>query len=119
MNIDYPFRFQGKGRTATTGDAGHIRDMVEQLFFTSPGERVNRPNFGSGILGRVFEPNSPEQAAVLQVAMRAAMQQELGDLIQLQELEVASEDSTLRVVVSYVIRHTSEPRTEIIERSGV
>jgi phage baseplate assembly protein W len=119
MNIDYPFHFQGRGRTATTGDARHIRDMIEQLFFTSPGERVNRPNFGSGILGRLFEPNSPEQAAVLQVAMQAAMQQELGDLIQLQALEIASEDGTLRVVVSYMIRRTGESRTEIIERSGV
>jgi len=56
---------------------------------------------------------------VLQVAMQAAMQQELGDLVQLQELEVASEDGTLRVVVSYMIRRTGEPRTETIQRSGV
>ena len=119
MNVDYPFRFQRWGRTATTDDADHIRDMIEQLLFTTPGERVNRPNFGSGLLGMVFEPNSPEQAAVLQAAMQAAVLQELGDLIELQTLEVTSEEATLRVVVNYEIRETGEPRTETIERSGL
>ena len=119
MNVDYPFRFQGRGRTATTDDAGHIHDMIEQLLFTNPGERVNRPTFGSGLLGRIFEPNSPEQAAVLQATMQAAVLQELGDLIELQTLEVTSEEETLRVVVNYVIRETGESRTGSIERSGV
>ena len=118
MYIDYPFRFQG-GRTVTTTYADHIRDMIEQLLFTSPGERVNRPTFGSGLLGMVFEPNSPEQAAMLQATMQAAVLQELGDLIELQTLEVGSEDETLRVVVNYVIRETGESVTDSIERSGV
>jgi phage baseplate assembly protein W len=118
MNIDYPVLFQS-GRTATTGDADHIRDMLEQLLFTNPGERVNRPTFGSGLLGRVFEPNSPEQAAVLQATMQAAVLQELGDLIELQTLEVTSEEEALRVIVNYAIRETGEPRTESMERSGL
>jgi uncharacterized protein len=118
MNIDYPGHFQG-GRTATTGDADHIRDMIEQLLFTNPGERVNRPTFGSSLLGRVFEPNSPEQAAVLQATMQAVVLQELGDLIELQTLDVTSEEETLRVIVNYVIRETGEPRTESIGRSGL
>ena len=74
MNIDFPFHFDGRGRTAATGDDDHVRDMIEQLLFTSPGERVNRPDFGSGLLQLVFAPNSPELAAALQftVAGRAA-----------------------------------------------
>ena len=118
MNIDYPFHFRD-GRTATTDYADHIRDMIEQLLFTNPGERVNRPTFGSGLLGMVFEPNSPEQAAMLQATMQAAVLQELDDLIELQTLEVTSEEATLRVVVNYVIRETGESRTDSIERSGV
>ena len=43
MNIDFPFHFDNRGRTAPTGDDDHIRDLIEQLLFTSPGERVNRP----------------------------------------------------------------------------
>ena len=118
MNIDFPYHFEGRGRTASTDDDDHIRDMVEQLLFTTPGERVNRPNFGSGLLGMVFEPNSPELAATLEAGMQAAVQRELSDLIELQALEVTSEDARLRVVVQYVVRRTREQRTDTIERSG-
>jgi len=118
MNIDFPYHFDNRGRTATTGDDDHIRDMIEQLVFTNPGERVNRPDFGSGLLQLVFAPNSPELAATLQFSLQAALQRELGNLIEMQELEVTSEDATLRVVVQYVVRRTGEPRTETIEGSG-
>ena len=119
MNIDYPFHFDGRGHTATTSDDDHIRDMIEQLLFTHPGERVNRPDYGSGLMQLVYAPNSPELAATLEFALQAALQRWLSDLIELQELEVRSEDATLRVVVQYVVRRTGEPRTEAIERSGV
>ena len=118
MKIDFPYHFEGLGRTALTDDDDHIRDMIEQLLFTSPGERVNRPGFGSGLLGMVFEPNSPEMEAALQFGMQAAVQRELGDLVELRSLEVAAEEARLRVVVQYVVRRTGEPRTETIERSG-
>ena len=35
MNIDFPFHFDGRGRTATTNDNDHIRDMIEQFLFTN------------------------------------------------------------------------------------
>ena len=57
--------------------------MIEQLLFTNPGERVNRPDFGSGLLQMVFAPNSPELAAALQFTTQAALQRYLGDLIDL------------------------------------
>ena len=118
-NIDFPFHFDGRGRTVLTGDDDHIRDMIEQFLFTSPGERVNRPDFGSGLLGMVFEPNSPELAAALQHTIQAGLQRWLGDLIEVQTLEVTSEEATLRVLVQYVVRRTGEPRTESFERRGV
>jgi len=108
MNIDFPFHFDGRGRTASTDNDDHIRDMIEQLLFTNPGERVNRPDFGSGLLRMVFEPNSPEHATALEFTMRGMMQRWLGDLIELQSLEVISEYSSLRVLVQYVVRSTNE-----------
>ncbi len=119
MNIDYPFHFDGRGRVATTDDDDHIRDMIEQLLFTNPGERVNRPDFGSGLLQLVFAPNSPELAAALQFTVQAALQRWLGDLIELQALEVTSEESTLRVLVQYIVRRSGERRSETFERSAV
>ena len=119
MNIDFPFHFDNRGRTATTSDDDHIRDMIEQLLFTNPGERVNRPDFGSGLLQLVFAPNSPELAATLQFTVQAALQRWLGDLIEVQALEVTSEDSTLRVILQYLVRRSGEQRMETFEQGGV
>lgn len=119
MNIDFPFHFDSRSRTATTGDDDHIHDMIEQCIFTNPGERVNRPDFGSGVLQLVFAPNSPELAAALQFTVQAGLQRWLGDLIEVQTLEVTSVESTLRVVIQYVVRRTGERRSEAFERSGV
>jgi phage baseplate assembly protein W len=119
MNIAYPWHFDSRGRTASSDDETHICEMLEQLIFTSPGERVNRPDFGSGILQLVFAANSPELAATLQFTLQGAIQRWLGDLIEVRNLEVASEDATLRVSVQYVIRRTNELRTGRFERSSI
>ncbi len=119
MNIDFPLRFDGRGRTADTTPADHLRDLIEQVLLTSPGERVNRPDFGAGLLRMIFEPTSPEIAAALQFSIRASLQRWLGDLIEPQAVDVRSEDSTLRVTVHYVVRQTGESRADTFERSGV
>lgn len=119
MQIDFPFHFDQRGRTASTDDRDHIRDLIEQLLFTNPGERVNRPDFGSGLLQLVFAPNSPELATALQFAVKAALQRWLSDLIEVQMLEVVSEDSTLRIFIQYLVLRTGEQRTTTFERSGV
>src|SRR5215218_1684804 len=118
MNIDFPYHFDNRGRTATTGDDDHIRDMIEQLVFTNPGERVNRPDFGSGLLQMVFAPNSPELASALQFTTQAALQRYLGDLIDLRELRVAAEDAKLNVTVRYAVRRTGNEATETFERDA-
>lgn len=119
MNIDFPFHFDSRNRTATTDNPDHIRDMIEQLLFTNPGERVNRPDFGSGLMQLVFAPNSPELATALQFTMQAAIQRWLADLVEIQALEVVSEDAQLRVLVQYMVRRTQERRTEIFEQRGL
>ncbi len=108
MQIAFPFHIDGRGRTAADSEDDHIRDMIEQLLFTSPGERVNRPDFGSGLLQMVFQPNSPELAATLQFTAQAALQQWLGDLIQVEEVVAESTEGTLRVSVQYVVRRTQQ-----------
>jgi phage baseplate assembly protein W len=111
MNIDFPFHFDGHGRTATTDDDDHIRDMIEEFLFTNPGERVNRPDFGSGLLQMVFAPNSPELATALQATIQAGLQRWLSDVIDVQKLDVTTEEATLRVTISYVVRRTQQQQT--------
>jgi phage baseplate assembly protein W len=115
-DIDYPFHFNSKGQTANTGKEDHIHDMIEEFIFTSPGERVNRPDFGSDIIQMVFAPNSPELATALQYTIQAGLLQYLGDLIEIQALQVTSDDSVLNVFLSYTIRQTGEQRTDTFTR---
>ena len=117
-NIDYPFQFDSRGRTAEVGLDDHIRDLIEQVLFTSPGERVNRPTFGSGLRQFVFAPNSEELAAATQFLVQGALQQWLGDLIVVESVTVDSRDSTLRVSIQYVIRRTQTRQTAQFTRGG-
>jgi phage baseplate assembly protein W len=106
VNLRFPYQFDGRGRTAEAEEAAYIRGLVEQVLFTAPGERVMRPEFGSGLMQLVFAPNSPELAATTQFLVQGALQQWLGNLIALEGVEVESVDSTLRVTVRYVIKRT-------------
>jgi uncharacterized protein len=115
MQIDYPFRIDSRGRTAATGEEEHVRDLIEQVLFTSPGERVNRPDFGCGLLQLVFAPNSEALAAAVQFTVQGAVQQWLGERIQVEAVEVAAEDSRLTVKVAYLLRN-GERRTAELSR---
>src|SRR5215470_15344054 len=103
MNIAFPYRFDTTGRTAQTDRLTHIRDMIEQILFTAPGERVNRPTFGSGTAQLVFEPNSDVLAAVQQQAVQAGLQQWLSDVIRVQSVTVTAQEATLTVTVAYTV----------------
>jgi phage baseplate assembly protein W len=110
MDVDFPFRLDGRGRTATSDRAGHLRDLVEQLLFTAPGERVNRPSFGTGLLQLVFLPNGEPLAAATQAAVQGALSQWLGDLIEVRDVTVEADEAVLRVTVSYLERRTQQPQ---------
>lgn len=106
--LDYPFGFDGSGRVALTGADDHVKDMIYELLFTNPGERVNLPDFGCGLLQIVFMPNSEILAAATQVLIQGALQQWLGDVISVQELDVSSVDERLEVDLTYVRRDTGQ-----------
>jgi phage baseplate assembly protein W len=117
MNVDYPIHVDHRGRTAEASDEDHIRDMIEQVLFTSPGERLNRPTFGSGVMQLVFAPNSDALAAATQIQVQSALQQWLGDLIEVSEVQVTNNDSTLNVLIRYVLRSTQEQRVTQFQRT--
>jgi phage baseplate assembly protein W len=106
--LDYPFAISAKGRTATTDVDDHVRDMIYQVLFTSPGERVNRPDFGCGLLQLIFELNSPEAAASARYLVRGALQRWLGQAIDVDEVTVTSQDERLTIDIVYVRLDTGE-----------
>lgn len=110
MNLDFPLQIDPRGRTARSNDDAHIRDLIEQVLFTSPGERVNRPGFGTGLMQLVFAPASQELATATQFLVKGALQQWLGELILVQDVVVEATDSTLEVQVVYQINRTQENR---------
>ena len=116
MDIAFPYRLDARSRTALAANEQHVRDMIEQLIFTNPGERVNRPELGSGLLQLVFAPNSPELAATVQFTLQASLQRWLGDVIEVKALEVSAIDSTLRIDLTYLLRNSDELRTASFAR---
>jgi uncharacterized protein len=112
MNLAFPFNFDSTGHTAQTDLLTHISDMIEQILFTSPGERVNRPTFGSGTAQLVFAPNSDVLAGVQQQAIQAGLQQWLSDLIRVQSVTVSADDATLQITVVYTVVQTQLQQTQ-------
>ncbi len=115
-SLDFPFHFDARGRTAEADDDGHVRDMIEMVLFTSPGERVNRPTFGCGIRQLVFAPASDALAAATQQLVHGALLQWLGDVIVAERVDVRIEDATLSVTVTYARRDTGERRVDDFSR---
>lgn len=116
FDIADPLQFDRRGRTAGTTEDRHVRDLVEQVLFTAPGERVNRPDFGSGLLRLAFEPNSDVLATTTQFTVQAALQRWLSDRIEIETVEVANEESTLRITVAYRIRRTGRREIATFEQ---
>ena len=118
MNVSSPYRVDGRSRTAEAENQdAHIRDLIETVLFTMPGERVNRPDFGCGLLQFVFAPNSVELAATLQALVQGSLQQWLGALIRIEDVAVESVDATLTVEVRYTVLATQARRLASFTRA--
>jgi phage baseplate assembly protein W len=117
MQIGHPFRVDHRRRTAQAGEEDHIRDLIEQVLFTNPGERVNRPDFGAGLDQLVFGPNSLEMAGAVQALVQGALQQWLSDRVRVEAVEVRTDDATLRVTVHYALLRNLERRVAFFEQS--
>ena len=100
MNVNFPFQFDGRGRTLDPLD-DYLRQLVEQVLFTSPGERVNLPDFGSGLLQLPFAPNSIEMAAATQFTVQGALQKWLSAYIKVLSVVASVQESVLTVTVTY------------------
>lgn len=116
MHIAYPFRIDGGGRTTTEGDQEHIRHLIEQVLFTMPGERVNRPDLGSGLMQFVFGAPNNELVAATQFLVQGSLQQWLGDLIEVETVEVQSEEGRLSITVRYTTRRNGRRHLVRFER---
>lgn len=117
VNIDLPFRFDARGRTAAPADDdAHVLNLIKQVLFVSPGERVNRPDFGCGLLQLCFAANGPQLAEVVRMTAHAELMRWLSDLIEPLAVDAEADDTTLTVTVRYRVRRTGEIRTATADR---
>ncbi|MCR0982759.1 GPW/gp25 family protein [Roseomonas populi] len=117
MAISQPFRFDATGRTATAEGAEALRQAIETVLFTQAGERVNRPDFGSGLFQLIFAPNGSEIATATQFLVQSALQRWLGARAQVLDVQVAAEDAVLTVVVRYQPAGAAQPVTARFARA--
>jgi Bacteriophage baseplate protein W len=115
--VGFPYRFDTRGRTASATDEEHVRQLIEQVLFTSIGERVNRPTFGSNLMQMVFAPESDELATVTQFLVQGALQQWVPDLIHLDSVDVELLEGTIEVTVVYKLRRTGTQQTATFSRA--
>jgi phage baseplate assembly protein W len=114
VEIAFPYHLDARGLSAVADRDAHVRQMLEQLLFTRPGERVNRPDFGCGLLDLIFGPNSPEVAAAIELTIGSSVQRWLGDVIQVDSLAVTNDESTIRVDLSYTLRATGATGSAVL-----
>jgi phage baseplate assembly protein W len=101
MSLTFPYQFDGRGRTAEPTASDAINQQVEQVLFTSPGERVCMPDFGSGLLQLPFAPNSLEMAEATQFTVQGALQKWLGTSVKIYSVQASAVDAVLTVTVTY------------------
>jgi phage baseplate assembly protein W len=118
MNLNFPFGFDGSGRTSAAALQDYVRQLIEQVLFTSPGERVNLPDFGSGLLQLPFAPNSMELAAATQFSVQSALQKWLSGYVKVQSVTASAIDATLEVTVAYSLINTDVTQVQTFVFGG-
>ena len=99
--IAFPYRLAASGQTATADQDDYIRDLLQQIVFTEPGERVNRPDFGCSLRRLVFTDGRSETTAAVEALIHSALRQWLGDVVQIQHVDVTAVDSLVQVTIGY------------------
>ena len=113
MPLRFPYGIDRTGRTARARtEAEHVRHLIEQVLFTAPGERVNRPTFGTGVMQLVFEPAGQQMLTATQHLVRGALQQWLAEYIELHDVSIDVRESAVEITLRYALRRTGEPQVE-------
>ncbi len=107
-NLSFPYHIDSRGRTAEPSDQEHVRQLIEQVLFTNPGERVNRPDFGAGVMHLMFAPDNDEMAAATEFLIQGALQQWLGDIIEVEAVQIQGQESNLTILIQYKSRHDQQ-----------
>lgn len=117
-SLAFPFSIGDLGTPRTSGRLRALREQIEQLLFTLPGERVNRPRLGCGVQRLVFSGASAEAAAAAEYVIQVNLREHLGDAIEVDAVRVTAdpEQATLFIDILYTVRETGEERADSFRR---
>ncbi len=118
--LDFPYSVSSRQIPSTTTASDHLRDLIVQILFTNPGERVNLPDFGVGLLRFVFEPNNDAVKAMVQFLVSSNLQRWLGDRIDVNQVAVSSElgleqEATMTIEVFYTLKVTQQRQRVVVQ----
>ncbi len=102
--LKFPFSVGDDG-VKTSSRSEHVREQIEQVLFTSPKERVFRPEFGVGVRRLVFEPNNVTLRNTTVKQLNASLAEALHGEVDPRTLEigVSNEGEKLIIHISYVL----------------
>lgn len=111
MYINYPFTISGNGRISLATQTDHLRQLIEEVLLTMSGERVNRPDLGSGLMQMVFAPNNHALTTTFEFLVQGALQAYLGNLVRFSGLTINNTDTTFSVSVQYTVPPAQQQQT--------
>ena len=112
--LSYPYSTGSTGAPKTEGPDDHLRDLILQVLFTNPGERVNLPTFGVGVQQLVFAPSGDTLRTSVQFLIHTGLQRWLGDRIKVNQVTVSSvpgEEETVTIDIVYTPSATQQQQS--------
>lgn len=113
-SLSFGFHVDDHRDAATSSDDLLVREQLEQLLLTIPGERVDRPDFGCGIQLLVFEAATAETAAATEYVVRASLAKFMADVVDVEGVRVRTGDAELIVEILYTVLATGRPSAATI-----
>jgi phage baseplate assembly protein W len=107
----YPFRIDSlSGQAAQSAYGTHVDQMIRQILLTSPGERIDLPEFGCGLRQLLFAPDSDALQATTQLLVLRSLNDWLSDQITVTKVSVSpgpgGDYSEISIQIQYVLIET-------------
>ena len=112
--LHFPLTVASTGSLAVIDPTDHLEELILQVLFTEPGERINLPDFGCGIKRLVFAPNNEMLRATTEFLITHNLQRWLSDRLDSVSVAVTSnpgEEQTALIDITYVPKGGSGPKT--------
>ena len=116
INVGFPFELDNRGYINSPDHETHIRQLMELVLFTSPGERVNRPDFGCGLLELLFADAADPESVVSAYEIEGQLSRWLGEYVDIESLDLVPIDSMLQIRITYRLKQDDQLRVAVFER---